>query len=97
MGESLPARKAREVGGPAALLAALGPARVLELTRTWAAIAPPEQLIPGTPGAAIDRNDWRNWLLLAGRGFGNTRTGAEAVNSLVSQGRARSTALIAPT
>ena len=27
--------------------------------------------------------DWTTWLLLAGRGFGKTRTGAEAIRELV--------------
>ncbi len=97
MGESLLARKTREAGGPAALIDLLGPDRVVELARTWRAIARPEQLPPGTPGASNPRGDWRNWLLMAGRGFGKTRTGAEAVTSLVNEGRARSIALIAPT
>lgn len=37
----------------------------------WAYTARPEQLPP--PG------DWRVWLVMAGRGFGKTRTGAEWV------------------
>lgn len=37
----------------------------------WAATARPNQLTP--PG------DWQAWLILAGRGFGKTRTGAEQV------------------
>lgn len=37
----------------------------------------PKQLIPGTKRAAITRDDWIFWLVLAGRGFGKTRTGAE--------------------
>lgn len=37
----------------------------------------PEQLAPGSPRAAIQRDDWAYWLLLAGRGFGKTRAGAE--------------------
>ena len=37
----------------------------------------PKQLIPGTPRAAIQRLDWVFWLVLAGRGFGKTRIGAE--------------------
>ena len=97
MGESLLARKTREVGGPSALVAALGVERVLRLARDWAAIARPEQLIPGEPGASLSRRDWRNWMLMAGRGFGKSRTGAEAVSYLVREGRARSIALIAPT
>lgn len=35
--------------------------------------------MPGTPGAAVDRADWFIWLMLAGRGWGKTRCGAEAV------------------
>jgi phage terminase large subunit-like protein len=41
--------------------------------------------------------DWRVWLLLAGRGFGKTRTGAEFVRRQVSAHRARHIALVAPT
>ena len=40
--------------------------------------ARPKQLMPGTPGAFDSRTDWRYWLVKAGRGFGKTRTGAEA-------------------
>src|SRR5256714_830091 len=42
-------------------------------------------------------SDWRVWLLLAGRGFGKTRTGAEYVRAAVETGRARRIALVAPT
>jgi predicted phage terminase large subunit-like protein len=41
--------------------------------------------------------DWRVWLLLAGRGFGKTRTGAEFVRAMVAEKRARRIALVAPT
>jgi len=41
--------------------------------------------------------DWRVWLLLAGRGFGKTRTGAELVRSSVAAHTARRIALVAPT
>ncbi len=41
--------------------------------------------------------DWRVWLLLAGRGFGKTRTGAELVRTLVGAQTARRVALVAPT
>jgi len=41
--------------------------------------------------------DWRVWLLLAGRGFGKTRTGAEWVRARVESGRASRIALVAPT
>lgn len=48
------------------------------------------QLIP-------DGDHWDTWLILAGRGFGKTRTGAETVRDLVESGRAKRIALIAPT
>src|ERR1700730_16913648 len=41
--------------------------------------------------------DWRVWLLLAGRGFGKTRTGAEYVRAMVQSGQARHIALVGPT
>ena len=40
---------------------------------------------------------WRVWLLLAGRGFGKTRAGAEWVREQVKEGRASRIALVAPT
>jgi phage terminase large subunit-like protein len=41
--------------------------------------------------------DWRTWLILAGRGFGKTRTGAEWVRHLVESGAARRIALVGAT
>jgi len=65
-------------------------ARRAELRRTdWAANARPDQLLPTAA-------DWRTWLILAGRGWGKTRTGAEAVRAWVDAGYRR-IALIAPT
>ena len=43
------------------------------------------------------QGDWRVWLLLAGRGFGKTRTGAEFVRAQVAAGGARRAALVGPT
>ena len=40
--------------------------------------------------------DWSTWLILAGRGFGKTRTGAETLRQWVDEG-ARRLALIAAT
>lgn len=46
----------------------------------WRGIwARPNQLAPGTPRAADPRTNWSYWLILAGRGFGKTRCGAETV------------------
>src|SRR6266705_685706 len=39
----------------------------------WAKLARPNQLPPD--------GDWSFWMLLAGRGFGKTRTGAEWIKS----------------
>ena len=39
--------------------------------------------------------DWKVWLILAGRGFGKTRTGAETMRSWVASGRAKRMALVA--
>jgi len=55
----------------------------------WAQTARVNQLPP--PG------DWRVWLILAGRGFGKTRTGAETLRQWVGQGLCRRLALIAQT
>lgn len=41
--------------------------------------------------------DWTVWLLLAGRGFGKTRTGAEWVHEQIRQGNAQRVALIGRT
>ncbi|WCL55780.1 DNA-packaging protein [Gimibacter soli] len=55
----------------------------------WPFWARPEQLAPA--------GDWRCWLVLAGRGFGKTRSGSEWVRGLVEGGAARRLALVAPT
>lgn len=53
-----------------------------------------------TKGARLNqippRGKWEAWLVLAGRGFGKTRTGAEWVHERVREG-ARSIACIGPT
>jgi len=55
----------------------------------WSTWARASQLAPA--GA------WRVWLMLAGRGFGKTRSGAEWVRSRVETNLARRVALVAPT
>ncbi len=59
------------------------------LKTDWSRLARQNQLPP--PG------DWRIWLLLAGRGFGKTRTIVEFVRSEVEAGRACRIALLAAT
>jgi phage terminase large subunit-like protein len=56
----------------------------------------PSQIIPGTPGAAIQLATWIFWLVLAGRGFGKTRTGAETCREWANDPKAR-ILMIAPT
>ncbi|CAB4143855.1 COG5323 Uncharacterized conserved protein [uncultured Caudovirales phage] len=64
-------------------------ARREELRRTdWAHNARSDQLPP--------EGDWRTWMILAGRGWGKTRTGAETVRLWVEAGYKR-IALIGPT
>lgn len=58
--------------------------------------ARPNQILPGTPGAAIQRSDWLFWVLKAGRGFGKTRVGAETVREWARDPKAR-ILMIAPT
>ncbi len=60
-----------------------------EIQYQWPLRARPSQLEP--------QGDWQTWLILAGRGFGKTRTGAETVRQWVHQERYRRIALIADT
>jgi len=62
---------------------------VAALEGNWRAIARPNQLPPA--------GEWRIWMLLAGRGFGKTRTGAEWVCEQAESGRVSRIALVAPT
>jgi phage terminase large subunit-like protein len=55
----------------------------------WSKVARPNQLLP--PG------EWAYWLILAGRGFGKTRTGAETVRQWVMKGREQYVNLIGAT
>ena len=60
----------------------------------WTQWARPSQL---PPPKLSDGRDWRVWLLLAGRGFGKTRSGAEFVRGEVMRGAGKRIALVAPT
>lgn len=55
----------------------------------WRLNARPDQLAPDWP--------WSVWLLLAGRGSGKTRSGAELVRHWATSGRCRRMALVAAT
>lgn len=52
--------------------------------------------MPGMPGSASARSDWLFWVILAGRGFGKTETGAQAVREWARNPKER-ILLIAPT
>ena len=73
----------------AAILDGLTADSAAELLRRWEFWARPEQLQPA--GA------WRTWLILAGRGWGKSRTGAEWVRAQVKAGLAGRIALVART
>lgn len=55
----------------------------------WAFHARPNQKLP--------LGNWRVWLILAGRGFGKTRTGAETIREWVTRGEARRICLLGDT
>ena len=52
-----------------------------EILETWKFWARPEQLTP--------EGNWRIWLILAGRGYGKTRCGAEWVHEQIENGKTR--------
>jgi phage terminase large subunit-like protein len=91
-GAKSPARLLVERGQDAweAFLGSLSLQDQADLAYLWEDFwARPAQLPP--PG------DWRIWIILAGRAFGKTRSGAEWVRSQVESGRCRRMALIGPT
>jgi phage terminase large subunit-like protein len=73
----------------------LTPDVLAALRYNWDFWARPNQLEP--------EGDWTTWLILAGRGFGKTRTGAETIRKWVcgdtplSRGHCRQIALVAET
>lgn len=71
-----------------AILADLSDGQMAELEWDWPFWARPNQIAP--------QGDWLTWLILAGRGFGKTRTGAEWVREQLKCGASR-LGLIAPT
>lgn len=105
MAKSLLARAIASAGGAVAFRDKVGPKRAAALVRrakllgppeaddeyvAWRAVGRPEQILP-------EGLTWLVWLILAGRGFGKTRTGAETVLEWVKTGVCRRLALIAPT
>ena len=88
MAQSLAARAIERVGADA-FLASFTPAQRARLRWQWPVWARPEQLPPV--------GDWRTWVVLAGRGFGKTRCGAEWVRAQAEADCQARIALVAPT
>jgi phage terminase large subunit-like protein len=81
-------RLAASAAGRAAL-GALDEGQAARFLAHWPSWARLKQMAP--------HGEWRVWLLLAGRGFGKTRAGAEWVRGRIEAGLARRVALVAPT
>jgi phage terminase large subunit-like protein len=64
-----------------------------EIADAWRWVARPEQLEP----ANDNRSQWLTWLILAGRGWGKSRVGAETILNWIITGQCRRVALVAPT
>lgn len=71
-------------------LASLSTADLAGLNHDWRFWARPDQLQP-------EGEKWMTWLILAGRGWGKTRTGAETIRSWVMSGRYKRIALVGET
>lgn len=82
-------KKAAKRLGSARLLASFSPDEWLQLKYHWPSNARPEQLAPA--------GNWRQWIILAGRGFGKTRAGAEWVRGKIESGECGRMRLIGPT
>ncbi|MDR3508419.1 MAG: terminase family protein [Caulobacteraceae bacterium] len=85
---SLPSQPRQRRRAIAKAIEGLDDAAALVLEYDWPFWAREAQLPPA--------GDWRYWLILAGRGFGKTRAGAEWVRAQVALGRQR-IALVGPT
>lgn len=72
-----------------AILTGLSGDEAVRLLHDWRFWARPAQLAPA--------GRWRIWLILAGRGFGKTRAGAEWVRARIETGRAKRIALVGET
>ncbi|MDR1034628.1 MAG: phage terminase large subunit [Holosporales bacterium] len=58
-------------------------------TPSWISLARDKQKLP--------KGDWWLWMILAGRGFGKTRTGAESIMALINSGQYKRIAIIGKT
>jgi phage terminase large subunit-like protein len=65
----------------ATILSSITADEAAEILEDWRFWARPDQIAP--------EGNWRVWLIMAGRGFGKTRCGAEWVHEQIRQGRER--------
>ncbi len=79
------------------VLPSLNNERAAKLLYDWSIWARSSQRMPDDDALTPAGMRWETWLILAGRGFGKTRTGAETVRAEVEAGRASRVAFIAPT
>lgn len=73
------------------ILTSLGEQGQYQILHDWAWNARPEQLAPNL--LSVHKN-WRIWLIMAGRGFGKTRAGAEWVRAIAENDPTARIALI---
>jgi phage terminase large subunit-like protein len=71
------------------VISSLSDEEAIAILYDWHIWARPQQLPP--------EGDWNTWLILAGRGFGKTRTGAEWVRMMAESTPDARIALLAPT
>jgi len=71
------------------VIESLSPSERRAVMYDWSVWRRPKQRTPA--------GGWRVWLILAGRGFGKTRTGAEFIREQVESGRASRIALVGAT
>ena len=71
------------------VIGSLTPTQQLSALYDWSLWRRPKQTTP--------EGQWRVWLILAGRGFGKTRTGAEFIREQVDSGNAKHIALVGAT
>lgn len=67
------------------------------LARSPAATARAKWLASARPAQITPQGDWRTWLVLAGRGFGKTRLGAEDIAWYAATHPEHQIAVVAPT
>lgn len=80
-----------------ASLAKLNPEQLEWLMKDWKTWGRPDQQMPAPLVMATNKMPWRRWVIMAGRGWGKTRTACEALKEVVDAGRARNIGLIGAT